>query len=104
MYLLTTSHPFPALPGAHMCSPHHSLRCGNSFLSILLVLPFGLLAIKLSGYFGRYLKNIWTWSEFTAISIIFIFSSLHVLQSMPSVIIATSQVRIFPLYFGANTM
>src|SRR3989304_8697614 len=79
MYLLTTSHPFPTLPwkqlGAHICSSHHSLRWGNSFLSILLVLPFSLLAIKLSEYFGGYLKNIWTWSGFTAISIISISSS-----------------------------
>ena len=38
MYLLTTSHPFPTEPwkqlGAHICSPHHSLRWGNSFLRI----------------------------------------------------------------------
>src|SRR3989304_382855 len=108
MYLLTTSQPFPTLPwkqlGAHICSPHHSLRCGNSFLKILLVLPFSLLAMKLSEYFGGYLKKICTWSGLTAISIISIPSSLQVLQIMPSHIIATSPVSIFPLYLGANTI
>src|SRR3972149_10566911 len=87
MYLLTISHPLPTEPwkqlGAHICSPHHSLRCGNSFLSNLLVLPFILLAIKLSEYFGGYLKKICTWSGLTAISIISIPSSLQVLQITP---------------------
>ena len=54
---------------AHKCSPQNSLRCGNSFLYILLVLPFNLFAIKLREYFGGYLKNMCTCSEFTAISI-----------------------------------
>ncbi len=80
---------FPSLPHR----PMEATRCPH-----MLATPF----LKMGKFFS--LKKICTWSGLTAISIIPLPSSLHVLQMMPSVTIATSSVDIFPRYFGANTI